>query len=448
VSAECPALTIIEVMMTNGPTEGLMTIKRTTLAMVAVASILGACGGGGSADTGNNSGTGGNGGGNVIPPPPPPPPPPPAPTPELGVFIDSAVAGIHYTTATQSGETDAEGRFKYLPGETVTFSIGGITLPPAEASDILTPLMVFDTNDFTDPRVVNLGRLLQSLDDDGDLDNGIQITAEARTAATGLTLDFAVPAATFEANADVTNLLSNGGGSATLVPVEDAVAHMQDQAALNGVSLVGSWYISEDGETILATFFSDGKYMLSENAEEDDTGESGAEYGTYVWDPVTGELTTETLSDTNGEWGLSHPQGAYKVVRDGDTLTFTETNDATVGDEAIFNRVVSTTEDSIVGTWVVDGQSEGTVSVFVFLADGHFMLSESGTADDAGGPGIELGTYTWDAGTSGFFIGEMLKDTNGEWGISHDEPLTVEVDGNTLSATFAEGEVVTMTRVK
>jgi len=38
------------------------------------------------------------------------------------VFIDSAVKGLSYETATQSGVTDVDGTFKYLAGEKVTFS--------------------------------------------------------------------------------------------------------------------------------------------------------------------------------------------------------------------------------------------------------------------------------------------------------------------------------------
>jgi len=104
---------------------------------------------------------------------------------------------------------------------------------------------------------------------------------------------------------------ANGAGKSSLLKAIAGTVRAEpgSRIVMNGVSLVGSRYISEEGETILATFFSDGKYMLSEDAEEDDTGESGAEYGTYAWDPVTGVLTTETLSDTNGEWGLSHPHG-------------------------------------------------------------------------------------------------------------------------------------------
>lgn len=114
-------------------------------------------------------------------------------------------------------------------------------------------------------------------------------------------------------------------------------------------------------------------------------------------------------------------------------------------DEVSLQRVVSTTDNAIVGTWLVD--QEGDVSVFVFMADGHFTLAETGTPNDDGQPGIEHGTYTWNAETGAITVDEMLTNTNGEWGISHDAPLTVAVEGNAMTMTFAE-EAITLTRVK
>jgi hypothetical protein len=55
----------------------------------------------------------------------------------------------------------------------------------------------------TNPAVVNLARLLQSIDTDGDPDNGIQISTQAHSAASDMAVDFS--SATFDA--DVTNLI-------------------------------------------------------------------------------------------------------------------------------------------------------------------------------------------------------------------------------------------------
>lgn len=94
-----------------------------------------------------------------------------------GVFIDSPVAGLGYKTATQEGVTDAQGRFEYAANETVTFSIGELELGSAAGAEILSPIsLVSGAQAASEPAVLNMAVLLQSLDQDGDLNNGIQIT--------------------------------------------------------------------------------------------------------------------------------------------------------------------------------------------------------------------------------------------------------------------------------
>ena len=140
-------------------------------------------------------------------------------TTETGMLFDSPVSGVNYNTATQSGVTDAQGNYSYLPGETVTFSIGDITFPPAKAAQVVTPLDMVGKTDLTDTSVINITRLLQTLDVDGDPSNGIEISTAAHTAATGLTIDFQSP--TFDT--DVANLVANSG-SITTTLIDQATA--------------------------------------------------------------------------------------------------------------------------------------------------------------------------------------------------------------------------------
>lgn len=409
-----------------------MSLKRTTLAL-AVALVLGACGGGNDSSstdsgstggTGDTGGTGGTGGSD--------------PTSQSGVFIDAPVAGIHYQTETLSGETDAEGRFDYLPGETVTFSIGGIQLPAVAAGETVTPLTVFDTSNLEDQRVINLARLLQTLDSDGDADNGITITSAAHTAAANMTLDFDVPVDEFDDNTDVNALLANIGIT-EWVSVDEALDHIKEQ-----LTLAGSWYLNEEDDLVTVTFMTDGTYLIAQAGVAEYGGESGVEYGTYHWDPVSGEITVDVLLDTNGEWGLSHSTSEMTAVRDGDQITFTEAGDP---EASVLQRVVTDETNAIVGTWKLDNE-DGGMSVFTFLPTGDFMLGETGTADTAGGPGIERGTYTWNANDHSF-TREIATETNGEWGLSDTNVSTIEVDGDAMTMNVVEDEieVFALTRV-
>ncbi len=99
-----------------------------------------------------------------------------------GVFIDSPVQGLFFQTTTQSGLTDENGGFLFKPGETIKFFLGDLFLGQATAKSLMSPLDLVDGALYdTDPAVINLCRLLQSLDEDGNLENGIQISEKVRS---------------------------------------------------------------------------------------------------------------------------------------------------------------------------------------------------------------------------------------------------------------------------
>ncbi len=99
-----------------------------------------------------------------------------------GTFIDSAVSGLDYQgTDTAASTTDDQGQFQYRQGETISFSIGDLPLGSANGAEVLTPLSITEgAASATDQRVTNKLILLQSLDSDGQLNNGIQLTDAIR----------------------------------------------------------------------------------------------------------------------------------------------------------------------------------------------------------------------------------------------------------------------------
>ena len=99
-----------------------------------------------------------------------------------GVFVDSAVAGLDYRgEKTGAGMTNQRGEFSYVDGERLTFSIGELELGSATGSEVLTPLSIVEgATAAEDQRVSNMLVLLQSLDADGNLNNGIQLSEPIR----------------------------------------------------------------------------------------------------------------------------------------------------------------------------------------------------------------------------------------------------------------------------
>jgi len=148
--------------------------------------------------------------------------PAPAPAPQTGTFIDSPVAGLNVVgTVTSASTTDASGRFSYQAGETLTFSIGSVPLGSATAVATLTPLSITaGATAASDRRVTNKLILLQTLDADGDLNNGIQLTEAIRTAVSGHTpaLNFDQPSTDFRTS--LTTLMSTLNGATVFTDLD------------------------------------------------------------------------------------------------------------------------------------------------------------------------------------------------------------------------------------
>jgi len=156
--------------------------------------------------------------------------------PRRGRFVDAAVTGLGWSTASGAGVTGPDGEFDYRAGESVTFSIGDIELPAAAGAETVTALDVFRTRDTNSTPVANLNRLLQTLDADGDPGNGIRIDPAAALAATGLEVDFA--AADFEQR--VVNLVANANSPTTsLVSVQRATTHFVGTLTAEGIDASG-----------------------------------------------------------------------------------------------------------------------------------------------------------------------------------------------------------------
>lgn len=128
-----------------------------------------------------------------------------------GVFVDSPVGGINYATPTLKGVTKANGVFEYKAGETVTFSIGSLVLGSAAGKAVITPLdIVPDAKDAKDQRVVNICVVLQTLDQDGNLANGILISEKSASFVTqyGSTINFNKPIRVFSFDSGFRNVMA------------------------------------------------------------------------------------------------------------------------------------------------------------------------------------------------------------------------------------------------
>jgi hypothetical protein len=100
-----------------------------------------------------------------------------------GRFIDGPVQGVSYISGALSGVTGRQGEFQYEVDNSIRFFLGDIALGEATAGKaIITPLDLVPGGSLETPAVINIARLLQSLDSVPG-DGRISIPGNLRSAA-------------------------------------------------------------------------------------------------------------------------------------------------------------------------------------------------------------------------------------------------------------------------
>jgi len=124
---------------------------------------------------------------------------------ETGYFIDSAVAGVEYTTSSGlTGTTDEYGRFRFNSGDTVRFSIGKLELGDAIPSSdgLVTPEDLAAGDETVKTTIL---RVLQALDIDDDPTNGITIPSDV-VSALEESLSSEISITSLESDSDIISL--------------------------------------------------------------------------------------------------------------------------------------------------------------------------------------------------------------------------------------------------
>ncbi|SFL91099.1 hypothetical protein [Marinobacter zhejiangensis] len=381
--------------------------KKLALAAAISSSIaLTGCGGSSGGSSSDTGGTGDTGGGSTAT--------------ETGVFVDSAVIGINYTTSPsgQTGKTNDLGEYDYAPGDTVIFSIGGIDLPAVEATGRITPADMGNggTDWGNDPTVINILRLLQTLDADGDPSNGISITEAIHTALQDIDLDPAISKSDFETQAN--SALGSTGAGLILIDEIDAINHFQDSQSGD---LIGSWkFVEANGGINVLTFINDSEYLIAHSHNDgEEQRAASAEYGSYEWDSSAGTLTLTRIDQSDGSGGLADnfdtaswtmqlQDGAMVLARDGEEAVFTPVRNA---------------KDSLVGSWYIsDGPDQH--NVLTILDDTSYVVAHSANQEAYGSAepeavSSEWGSYSFSGST--FKVTAVSAELDGPGGL-YDAP--------------------------
>ena len=180
-----------------------------------------------------------------------------------GVFLDSAVEGISYISGSVSGVTDANGAFTYEVGSVVRFMIGDVVIGEAPGQSVVTPVDLVSGSNASHPTVINIVSFLLTLDEDGNPDNGIQISEMVRSLAQGKSIDFTQATSAFAADGNVQTVVSEFtavtvAGARTLVTESYAQTHLSGTIwGIYAGSYTGT-FSGDDSGSLSVTILSDG----------------------------------------------------------------------------------------------------------------------------------------------------------------------------------------------
>jgi hypothetical protein len=444
---------------------------------VVLALGLVACGdGSGPSSTNSNSNGNSSGGGGK-----------PQTGPATGRLLDTAVSGVAYASSSGSGTTDENGTFKFNHGDTVEFKLGGLSLGKAKGAAIVTPMELAGDND---NRLRNLLVLLQSLDVDGNPENGISIPASAASAVTAA-INLDSDPATFAASPELQKAREAGGVAGPAKTVAQARAHFFSQ----GMKMLGThiWVRHDDTTASVIRISTDGtgEYLQGEATPDDscDTNrvcggkvvsKAGVEYGAArlsAMDTRGFKFAANPVLDTNLHAGLSNPRPSWRIRTDGTDLITSDvftvqrkreqkslfgelfhiagTLEISSSKEPIKTEVkeslfvqMENDPKGIVGAWAADPAAIKTPT-YLFFSNGKYMMVDPigdvkrTDHESCGDPGVEFASYTYDSGSKALNIKGFTYDNNGCAGFSGTETSAFKLgaDGNTATLETKTGSL-------
>ncbi|MCG8317523.1 MAG: thrombospondin type 3 repeat-containing protein [Pseudomonadales bacterium] len=135
--------------------------------------------------------------------------------------------------------------------------------------------------------------------------------------------------------------LSNPSGSSFFLDINESgqleIDDDGDVATLERVedetdSLIGAWRIEDN----FLVFLDGSNYLIMHQNNEEyddalsDTIAESVEAGTYSWNELSGDFAVTVQVESDGEGGLSHPDGAWSMSLDGDELTLMNSSETVV----------------------------------------------------------------------------------------------------------------------
>ena len=245
-------------------------------------------------------------------------------------YVDAPISNVHYQCGTESGVTDDQGIFHFEEGKSCTFTLGKIQLRKILAGMIVQNGVIFEDN-------LLVSRFLQTLDEDGNPDNGITISPAVIKVLDG---KLEIPDTVEEYKALLTELEKTTGKVYIEVSKEKALKHLKktkDALGMPTITLLG------DEKVTLAL----GNTYIDAGAEATDPEDGTIDVGN--------DATTVVNSNKIGDYVVTY------TATDSDLHIVTKTRVVTVKD--------NTTPDTIPPSITLNGASEVTVNLNATYSD-------------------------------------------------------------------------------
>lgn len=344
----------------------------------------------------------------------------PTATALTGQFIDSPVAGVRYTTASRSGVTNNQGDFQYLEGETVSFYIGDLMLGDARGAAIIS---VFDLVDGVTPvvgnalkvaiadgnagpsfgTVVNLATLLQTLDSDGNPENGIEIAPDVAALFAANSVDFNQNWRDFAYDQGFLGALAEARSRGLLDGARQARKPWQVMAHLYGslgvdseLQVASAQSRDSDGDgtpDVMTSYSFDDEGKLVRRAADYDRDGTPDEVIVYTYD-AAGNLVRDAQTYDGGETADYVAMYSYDAAGNQIGRTRDLDGDGTIDDTATYSYDANgnrTREESGGGT----GAMASRIASDTYDANGNHTRSEQDRNGD--GTADQINTFAYDA---------------------------------------------------
>lgn len=335
-----------------------------------------------------------------------------------GTLNNMLISGLSYSTETQSGVSNENGEFLFKDGETIQFSLAGYELGSVAAAENMDFFALFATsqpkqrqlNAYLDGslnrgsdapinKALNTALLLQSLDDDSDLSNGIQITASQNSALSVTDYKINFSDDSYDFISDLKRVFKQAGLEKTPLQQLNSIRHLVNSNVITTpLYRVTRYETDSDANGVADRVYHydyDAQGNIPVQSTDDNADGSINRVATYSYD-VNGNITMQSYDQNNDgtadqKYSYAYDSHSnrisYSIHGNGDddvTTTYTYTYDSygnlltyeRDGNNSVVDGTVDTRYTSIYNAWgdkvryELDSDADGDFdSLYVYSFD-------------------------------------------------------------------------------